>query len=55
MDYTKHYYMGAIRVASELGGTPCLDPNAPNQHGHGAQAIPNPQESPLPRESSRVA
>gem|GEM_PF-1443520 len=46
MDYTKHYYMGAIRVASELGGTPCLDPNAPNQHGHGAQAIPNPQESP---------
>jgi len=27
MDYTKHYYMGAIRVASEFGGTPCFDPS----------------------------
>lgn len=38
--------MGTIRVASELGGMPCIDPNAPSQHGNGAQSIPNPQESP---------
>ncbi len=40
MDYTKHYYMGAIRVASELGGTPCFDPVLQGVVGTGEGGLP---------------
>ncbi|MBI1316460.1 hypothetical protein GC167_06320 [bacterium] len=33
MDYTKHFYMGSIRVAREVGGAPCLPSEAPNDLG----------------------